>query len=141
MAVQGGNAQLAALRAQLAAQTEARVALEAEIVELKGGSLQSASMPMPPPSPMDEIPISELPDFFPMPPLPPKPPSMPLPPTVQTDAAAADRPSMPLPLYQRGKICESCHKTRASYGLPTDGKRRWCAPCGRKQEGAEDVNH
>jgi hypothetical protein len=128
------DVQLAAQSAQLAAETAARVALEAEIARLKGGSLQSASMPMPLPPP-------------------PPPPSIPLPPTVQTDAAAADRPSMPfgvavlvpspppqdaetvsqfesfeppspkppsmpLPPFRkdRNKKCESCLTTRPTYG-------------------------
>jgi hypothetical protein len=65
----------------------------------------------------------------------PRPPSSPPPPLVETEKTVADRPSMPL----NNKKCESCRTTAASYGLLTDGKRRWCAPCGRKQEGAEDV--
>ena len=31
------------------------------------------------------------------------------------------------------KLCEDCGDKQASFGLPTDRKRRWCGPCGKKQ--------
>ena len=40
------------------------------------------------------------------------------------------------------KMCESCPRepgTLASFGLPSDGKKRWCAGCGRGQAGAVNV--
>jgi hypothetical protein len=29
------------------------------------------------------------------------------------------------------KMCEDCEKKHASCGTPTEGKRRWCGPCGK----------
>lgn len=35
--------------------------------------------------------------------------------------------------------CKDCHTTRATWGLPDDGKKLWCAACGRNhlREGAQ----
>eukprot|EP01048_Picozoa_sp_COSAG05_P028201 COSAG05_NODE_8626_length_686_cov_1.725724_1_plen_126_part_10 len=38
------------------------------------------------------------------------------------------------------KMCEGCGLEHASYGLPSDGKKRWCAGCGREQAGAQDLS-
>eukprot|EP01051_Picozoa_sp_SAG22_P011172 SAG22_NODE_1055_length_5789_cov_3.943234_2_plen_72_part_00 len=32
--------------------------------------------------------------------------------------------------------CEDCGDKQPSYGLPAEGKRRWCGGCGKQKEGA-----
>ena len=34
------------------------------------------------------------------------------------------------------QLCEDCQETTTSYGLPEEGRRRWCEPCSRLHAGA-----
>eukprot|EP01047_Picozoa_sp_COSAG01_P076870 COSAG01_NODE_13649_length_1553_cov_3.482118_2_plen_248_part_00 len=36
--------------------------------------------------------------------------------------------------------CEDCGLKCPSYGLPTEGRKRWCAVCGRRHAGAQPLN-
>ena len=38
---------------------------------------------------------------------------------------------------QKQKMCEDCGLKQPSYGLPSDGKKRWCAGCGKGHKGAQ----
>ena len=35
--------------------------------------------------------------------------------------------------------CEDCSLTRPGFGLPAEGKRRWCGGCARGHDGAQNV--
>ena len=37
------------------------------------------------------------------------------------------------------RACADCNKKNASWGMPQDRKRKWCATCGRDHEGAVDL--
>eukprot|EP01047_Picozoa_sp_COSAG01_P004338 COSAG01_NODE_143_length_24153_cov_54.226116_18_plen_740_part_00 len=42
-----------------------------------------------------------------------------------------------LPKEEQRNTCQDCGTTRASYGVPGEGKQqRWCAPCSKQHEGA-----
>ena len=40
---------------------------------------------------------------------------------------------------QKRKKCESCELKRPCFGLPAEGKYRWCAGCAKAHTGAEDL--
>ena len=37
--------------------------------------------------------------------------------------------------------CEDCALTRPTFGLPAEGKKRWCAGCAKTHPGAQDIAH
>ena len=37
--------------------------------------------------------------------------------------------------------CESCQVKQPNYGMPAEGKARWCAGCAKAYTGAVDVKH
>ena len=39
------------------------------------------------------------------------------------------------------KKCEGCGLKVPSFGLPSEGKRRWCAGCAKAHAGAEHLKH
>eukprot|EP01051_Picozoa_sp_SAG22_P008208 SAG22_NODE_612_length_8579_cov_3.684906_6_plen_47_part_00 len=38
-------------------------------------------------------------------------------------------------------MCEGCDAKQPSYGLPAEGKKRWCAKCAKHHPGAVDVKN
>jgi hypothetical protein len=39
------------------------------------------------------------------------------------------------------KKCESCQLKRPNFGLPAEGKARWCSGCAKEHAGAVDISH
>jgi hypothetical protein len=40
-----------------------------------------------------------------------------------------------------GRKCEGCKLKQPSFGLPAEGKARWCGGCAKEHAGAEDVKN
>ena len=39
----------------------------------------------------------------------------------------------------QSKMCDDCQLKQPSFGLPAEGKARWCSGCAKGHAGAEDV--
>ena len=60
--------------------------------------------------------------------------------------AASVRPKKRAPVRGAGNPyhcfrCEDCALVRASFGLPTEGRKRWCSKCASAHAGARDLVH
>jgi hypothetical protein len=59
----------------------------------------------------------------------------PLPPTKKTEPKKKETKVVGV----KSKKCEGCGLKQPAYGLPAEGKRRWCAGCAKAHAGAVDV--
>ena len=42
---------------------------------------------------------------------------------------------------KKRRLCEGCQLKMPSFGLPAEGKERWCSGCAKTHEGAVNVKH